>query len=153
MSHGNYVWQAIRNYAAHLVANCSSRLRLPKKAENPFKMGYNPELNTSPELEPDAASYFQTIIDILKWMIELGKITIVTKMSLLSSCVVLSEWDVGERCDSKLVYNPSYQEIDHSVLKKCDWSEFYQDAEDTTPMNAPKSQVKEVLRCNYSHSM
>ena len=30
---------------------------MPKKAENPFKMGYDQEFDTSLELDPDAASY------------------------------------------------------------------------------------------------
>ena len=55
------------------------RLRLPKKADNPFKMDYDPELNTSPELNPDAASYYLTHIGILRWMIELRRIVIITK--------------------------------------------------------------------------
>ena len=43
---------------------------MPKKAENPFKISYDPELDISPELDPDAASYYLTIIGILRWMIE-----------------------------------------------------------------------------------
>ena len=39
---------------------------MPKKAENPFKMGYDPELDTSPELDPDAVSYCLKIIGILR---------------------------------------------------------------------------------------
>ena len=49
-----------------------------RKAENPFKMGYDPELDTSPELDPDEASYYLTIIGILRWMIQLGRIDIIT---------------------------------------------------------------------------
>ena len=60
---------------------------MPKKAENPFKMGYYPELDTSLELDLDAASYYLTIIGILRWMIELGRMDIVTNVSLLSSHV------------------------------------------------------------------
>ena len=62
---------------------------MPKKAENPFKMGYDPELDTSPELDPDAVSYYLTIIGILRWMVELGRIDIITEVSLLSSHVAL----------------------------------------------------------------
>ena len=62
---------------------------MPKKAENPFKMGYDPELDICPELDPDAASYYLAIIGILRWMIELGRIDIITKMMLLSSHVAL----------------------------------------------------------------
>ena len=39
---------------------------MPKKAENPFKMGYDPELDTSSELDPDAASFYLTIIGIIR---------------------------------------------------------------------------------------
>ena len=62
---------------------------MPKKAENPLKMGYDPELDTSSELDPDAASYYLNTIGILRWMIKLGQIDIITKVSLLSSHVVL----------------------------------------------------------------
>ena len=51
-------------------------------------MDYDPELDTRPELDPDTASYYLTIIDILRWMIELERIHIATKM-LLTSHVAL----------------------------------------------------------------
>ena len=35
---------------------------MPKKAESPFKMGYDPELDTSPELDSDTVSYFLTLL-------------------------------------------------------------------------------------------
>ena len=44
-----YIPDAIRNCKAHLVAYYSGKFRLPKKAENPFKIGYNPKLNVSQE--------------------------------------------------------------------------------------------------------
>ena len=46
---------------------------MPKKEENPFKMGYDPEFDTSPELDPDVASFYLTM-----------RIDIITKVSLLS---------------------------------------------------------------------
>ena len=41
---------------------------LPKKADNSFKMGYDPELDASAELDPNAVSYYLTIISILMMM-------------------------------------------------------------------------------------
>ena len=38
---------------------------MPSKAENPFKMGYDLELDTSPELDPDAVSSYLIIIGLL----------------------------------------------------------------------------------------
>ena len=44
---------AVRNCEDHLAANYSGRFRLPKRSDNPFKMGYDPELNVSPKFEAD----------------------------------------------------------------------------------------------------
>ena len=34
------------------------------------------------------------------------------------------------------MYDPSYPEIDHSVFKKYDWSEFYMDTKEAIPIDA-----------------
>ena len=63
-------------------------------------------------------------------MIKLGRIDIITEVSLLLSHVALPrEGDlnaavhvmthVGQRYNSRLVYDPSYPEIDHNFFKKC----------------------------------
>ena len=57
MSLVKYVQEAVRNCTVCLAANYGGKFRMPKKAENPFKMGYDLDLDTNPELEPDAASY------------------------------------------------------------------------------------------------
>ena len=83
-------------------------------------------------------------------MIKLGRMDIITKVLLLSSHVALpreGHLDTavhliahdGQRYNSRLVYDPSYPEIDHSVFKKCDWSEFFRDSKEALPMNAPES--------------
>ena len=64
------------------MVNYIGRFRITKRADNPFKMSYDAELDVSPKLKTDAASYFQTIIGILRWMTELGKINIITEVSL-----------------------------------------------------------------------
>ena len=93
MSPARYIQKAVSNCKKHLSSNYGSNYRLSKKAENPFKMGYDPELDISPELDPDAASYYLTIIGILRWMIELGRIDIMTEGWLLSSHIALPRED------------------------------------------------------------
>ena len=144
-----YVQKSVRNCTVHLSANHSGKFRLPEKAENPCKLGYDPELDTTPELDPDTAFCYLTIIHIQRWMINLRRIDIITKVSLLSSNVALP-WErqldvavhvmahVGQRYNSRLVYDCLYPEINHSVFKKCNWSEFYRDAKDAIPMNSPE---------------
>ena len=36
------------------------------------------------------------------------------------------------------MYDPSYPEINHSVFKECNWSEFYKDSKEAILMNASK---------------
>ena len=98
-------------------------------------MGYDPELDISPQLDPDALSCHLTITGILRWMNELLRIDIMTEMLLLSSLLALPREEhleaavhvmahVGQRNNSRLVYNHLYPEIDHNVFKECDWSAF-----------------------------
>ena len=88
-------------------------------------------------------------------MIKLGSIDIVTKVSLLSSHVSLPREGHSDAAvhvvaqvdpwyNSRQVYDPLYPEIDHSVFKKCDWSEFYMDDKEAIPMNTPEPWGKEV---------
>ena len=82
-------------------------------------------------------------------MIKLGRIDIITKVSLLSSHVALPRerhFDaamhvvahVGQRYNSRLVHDPSYPEIGHNVFKKCDWSEVYRNTKEAILMDAPE---------------
>ena len=102
-------------------------------------------MDTSLELDLDAASYYLTVIGILRWTIELEIINTISKVSLLLSCVgnldaaVHVMAHVGQRCNYKLVYDTSYTEIDPSLFKKCDWSEFCRDSKEAIPKNAPDS--------------
>ena len=61
-----YVPEVIRNCAVHLSSNDGGKYRMPKKAENPFKMGHDPELDISPELDQIAVSYYLTAIDVIR---------------------------------------------------------------------------------------
>ena len=89
MSPTRYDQKAVRNYIVYLLFNYGGKYRMPKKAVNPFKMCYDPELDTSLELDPDTAYYYLTIIGILRWIIEIGRTEIITKVTLLSSHTAL----------------------------------------------------------------
>ena len=112
-------------------------------------------MDTSPECDPNTALYYLTIIGILRWIIELGRIDTITELSLLSSHVALSREghlevavhimaNIGQRYNSRLVYDPSYPEIDNNIFKECDWSEFYRDVKEAVTVNTPEPQEKEV---------
>ena len=88
-------------------------------------------------------------------MIEIGRINIITKLLLLSShleltrgghleAIVYIMTHVGHKYNSRLVYDPSYPDVDHNVFEKCDWSEFFPDAKEAIPVNAPEPKGNEV---------
>ena len=58
--------QTVSNCKTHQSSIYGGKYKLPKKAENPFKMGYESDLDTSSELDPDAVSYYLTVTGILR---------------------------------------------------------------------------------------
>ena len=52
---------------------------------------------------------------------------------------------VGQRYNTRLVYDPLYSEIDLSFFKTCDWSEFYRDAKEAICGNTPEPKGMEVV--------
>ena len=55
-----------------------------KYSENPFSYHYEPKVNVSKPLDPETVYYYQSLIEIMQWMIELGCIEIATEVSMLS---------------------------------------------------------------------
>ncbi len=59
--------------------------RLKTKVKTPMDARYRPELDTSPELDLEKHHYYQNLIGVLRWAVELGRIDIAINVSLLSS--------------------------------------------------------------------
>ena len=49
---------------------------LAAKAVTPMTSGYRPEIDTTPELGLEDAAYYHSLIGVLRWMVELGRIDI-----------------------------------------------------------------------------
>ena len=50
-------------------------LFLPAKAPTLLSYGYRPEIDTFPELKPEDASYHHLLIGVLRWTVELVRVT------------------------------------------------------------------------------
>jgi hypothetical protein len=83
MSCSKYVQSAVQNVNEYLAALPGDQALL-KKAPGSFAGGYKPELDESPELDSTRANFYQSQIGILRWCIELGRIDIITEISMLS---------------------------------------------------------------------
>ena len=51
------------------------------------------------------------------------------------------------RQNSRLVFDPSYLDIDHSSFQECEWTDFYDGAVEAIPPNTPPPRGKEMDLC------
>ncbi len=140
-----YLKEAIRNVEQELS---KSGLCLKGKPNTPMQTGYRPELDVSPVLGPEQANYFQSLIGILRWAVELGRIDIYVDVALLSSHLVEPRTGHLEQVfhifsylkahlNSHLVFDPRYVAWENASFEQYDWKEFYSDAKEAIPPNAP----------------
>ena len=78
----DYVQAAIKNIEEKLQQTSE---KLARKAPAPMASGYRPELDLTPELNSSDTQYFQESIGIQRWAIELGRVDILTEVSMLSA--------------------------------------------------------------------
>ena len=63
---------------------------MPKKLGTPIPTSYSPELDITPELISTYAAYYQLLVGILRWVVELGRVDICLKVSLMSYHLALT---------------------------------------------------------------
>ena len=54
--------------------------RLPKSGAGPWPSGYDADTDESEELDSKRANYYQSLVGILHWMVELGHVDMITEM-------------------------------------------------------------------------
>jgi hypothetical protein len=154
MSPSKYVQEAVTNCEDYLEREYDGR-KLERKASTPFKSLYRPELDTSPELGPEQATYFQSVIGVLRWAVEIGRVDILTEVSMLSSHLAMPREGhleavfhifayLKKRHNTRMVFDPTYPNIDLSRFKEVDWRPMYGDIKEALPHNAPEPRGKEV---------
>jgi hypothetical protein len=114
----------------------------------PIPINYRPELDATPHCDEEHASRYRQIIGILRWAIELGRIDILTEVAFLSQYqadpreghLEALYWIVNYLSRfpmQRLVINHTRPDIDESVFKHGDWTEFYGDIVEEDPPNMP----------------
>jgi hypothetical protein len=149
MSSDRYIEAAIKNVEVYLE-EVGERLRGKVRAVTPFASGYKPELETSGLLGNVEATKYQELIGVLRWAVEIGRIDILTEVSLLSQHLAAPrQGHLGQvfhvfaylKAHPKLClcFDSRRLDIDNSSFKEVDWSDFYPDADSLVPDNCPKS--------------
>ena len=154
MSSAKYVKDAIRNVEEYIEEHLGG-MKLKKKASLSWPSNCAIENDESPELPPELASYYQHLIGVLHWIVELGQVDIITEVSLLASQIVMPRKGhldavlhvvahLKVRPNARLVFDPTYQDIDLTLFKEHDWTRFYGDVKEAIPTNAPEPRSKDV---------
>ncbi len=76
-----YVQSAVQNVENHLA---KSGEKLPYKAPTPLSSVHRPEIDVSSKLGESEASYFHSLVGVLWWIVELGRVDIDVKVSMMS---------------------------------------------------------------------
>ena len=154
--------EIVANIEKHIGQNLSGR-KLNKRAEVPWPNNYTAEDDTTPELDEEWANYYQHLIGILHWTLKLGRVDTITEVSILASQMAaprMGHLDAAlhvvsylkRKHNARMVYDPSYPEINMADFKTRDWTEFYGSVKEPIPPNAPLPRGKPVDSCMYVDS-
>ncbi len=145
LSSVQYVKEAIRNIETYL---CQHNRTL-WKASQPYPSSYHPELDITPLLDEEGINFYQSQLSILRWMVELGRLDIYINVSLLSSYLTQPRQGHLEAIyhiygylkahnTSTMVFDDDYLPWKSADFPAYNWTDFYQDAKEEIPSNAPK---------------
>jgi hypothetical protein len=109
------------------------------------------------------ANFYQSHIGILRWCVELGRIDIITEVSMLSTYFCLPREGhleyffhvlayLGLYHNVRVVFDPTYPYVDMSTFIKTDWKSMYGDVKEMIPSDAPIPHEKEVDLCLFVDS-
>ena len=155
MSPTKYVQEAVRNAERFLEKQYGKKL--PKRVSAPFPSNYRPETDVTQELSTEELSYFQSHVGVLRWIVELGRIDIITEVSCLASCLALPRKGhlealfhiyayLKKRDNGVIVLDPTYPDIDLSKFNDgADWTNFYGDVKEPIPPNMPQPKGKPLV--------
>ena len=57
--------EAVHNVETYMKDKLGGSWKIPKTAVNPFPIGYEPNEDLTSKLDPDLASYYQSIMGVL----------------------------------------------------------------------------------------
>ena len=129
-SSSQYVQAAVSNVEKYLDER---NLKLPARAKTPLPTSYRPEIDTTPALNPSDAAKYQSLIGILRWIVELGRNDMCCEVSMMSSHLALPREGHLDRVyhifaylkshhNAEVVYDPTEPFIDESLFERKDWS-------------------------------
>jgi len=115
----------------------------------PISPDYHPEVDVSPELNDEQYSHYLSFLGILQWAVELGRVDVAYATSSLArfsanprsghlSAVHRVFGYLKKHINSKLVLDSRPRDFSKVTWNDQDWSEFYPEAIEPVPPDAPE---------------
>ena len=148
-SPAKYVYASVENVEKYIKDLGDDRWKLPKLCSNPFELNCEPEMDTSPVLNAELASWYASLVGMLRWMVEIGRVDIITEVSMVASHMAMPREGhldavlhifgyLKIKYNSRMCFDPTVPYCDEKAFKECDWKEFYGDVAEAIPSNAPE---------------
>ena len=156
LENGTQCWSfSSSQYVQNAVKNVEDQLhktgeKLPTRVRSPWPTNYRPESDITPELSSFKATYFQSLIGVLRWIVELGRADIAMETSALASMMALPRAGhlnavyymfsfLKSKHNGVMVFDPTEPDIDNSQFPTQDWSaSAYGECKEEIPPNAPE---------------
>ena len=130
------------------------------KINAPLSNDYKPEQDSSPEFYGSDGSYYQSLIDIFRWIVELSRTDICCEVSMISSHMALPREGhlaqvfhifayLKKHHNSALLFDPSYPDVNIYTSPKHDWKKLYGDSKEAMPPDTSEPFWKEVIMCCF----
>ena len=142
-----YSQNAVNNVENYLLKQGEKQLPCTK---SPWPSNYCPEIDVSPVLSPGLASYYQSLIGILCWIVELGPANIMMETSAMVSMMALPRRDhldvlfqifafLKTKHNGVMVFDSTDPDIDEAQFCMKDWSAIsYGECSEELPPCTPK---------------
>jgi len=124
---------------------------LPRQVRSPLSNDYRPEIDITNVLNPTNAAYYQSLIGVLRWIVELGRVDICVEVSMKSSQMAMPRHGHLQQLyhifaylklhhNAEMVFDPSEPEIDMNQFEEQDWSStvYKATSKEEIPKDIPK---------------
>ena len=146
MTSQKYTKAAVENVEEHLA---KSGTKLPNRCGAPLSSGYKPEIDATAELKADGVQYYQELIGVLRWAIELGRVDLLLEVSLMSAYSAMPRAGqleqlyhifgyLKENPKRKIAFDPDHPKVDERRFEQYDWYDFYRGVKEAIPGDMPK---------------
>ena len=148
ISSKEYILRAIANFFPQLQ---QYGLKLTPSAVSPIRTDYHPEMDETEFLDGNQLSLYQSLLGTLRWLVELGRIDIAHSVAVMSTYLSCPRYGhlleashilsyLRNHPNYVLLFDPAYPQLDSPVptFDSQEWKEFYPDAKESIPPNAPE---------------